>query len=154
MSSIPSDFHVPRSYLVDLIATCILRLEVTRCMRPFRPLQAVAVRTWSLLPTVVTMLNLVHLNNVLRQVVSAPGLLHTAILMTPAGHLISYAAQADSPRPKDEIHVVVGLSVEVWQEERDRGMGVVDSEVCVLYVILFPSETDVQRLCRWAELRF
>lgn len=72
------------------------------------------------------MLVLSALHNLLSQVLHPPGL-HTAILLTPAGHLVSVATE--QCRPKDEIHVVVGLSGEVWQETREQGYGMVDSEV-------------------------
>ena len=55
-----------------------------------------------------------------------PGL-HTAVLMTTEGQLVSVAC--DSCRPKDEIRIVVGLSGEVWQETKEQGVGMVDSEV-------------------------
>lgn len=72
------------------------------------------------------MLVLSALHNLLSQVLSLPTL-HTAILLTPAGQLVSVAS--DPSRPKDEIRVVVGLSGEVWQETKDQGVGMVDSEV-------------------------
>lgn len=80
------------------------------------------------------MLVLSTLHNLLAQIVS-PGKLHTAVLLTPAGELVSVASKP--PRPKDEVRVIVGLSGEVWRETKDQGMGMVESEVhiqsqCVL----------------------
>jgi hypothetical protein len=72
------------------------------------------------------MLVLSGIHSLLSQVLHVPEL-HTAILSTPAGHLVSVAT--DPYRPKDEIHIVVGLSGEVWQETRGNGYGMVDSEV-------------------------
>ena len=78
------------------------------------------------------MLVLSALQNLLAQVLDPPSL-HSAVLFTTAGQLISYAA--DSLRPKDEIRVVVGIAGEVWLEtqgegaEGEGGEGMVDSEV-------------------------
>ena len=73
------------------------------------------------------MLLLSSLHNLLHQVLSLPEL-HTAVLFTPEGQLVSYAS--DSSKPKDEIRVLVGVSGEVWQETKQHGIGMVDSEVC------------------------
>jgi hypothetical protein len=72
------------------------------------------------------MLVLSTLHKLLSQVLSLPDL-HTALLLTPEGQLISFSS--DPARPKDEILVVVGLSGEVWRETRQQGTGMVDSEV-------------------------
>jgi hypothetical protein len=72
------------------------------------------------------MLVLSTLHNLLSQIVS-PGKLHTAVLLTPAGELVSAASKPQ--RPKDEVRVIVGLGGEVWRETRDQGIGMVDSEV-------------------------
>jgi hypothetical protein len=72
------------------------------------------------------MLVLSKLHNLLSQILSLPHL-HTAVLLTPEGQLVSVAC--DPYRPKDEIRVVVGLCGEVWQETRAQGFGMVDSEV-------------------------
>jgi len=61
-----------------------------------------------------------------------PGL-HTAVLMTTEGQLVSVAC--DSCRPKDEIRIVVGLSGEVWQETKEQGVGMVDSELGRILVL-------------------
>jgi hypothetical protein len=76
------------------------------------------------------MLVLSSLHNLLLQVLSLPTL-HTAVLFTPEGQLVSYAS--DPSRPKDEIRVVVGISGEIWQETKQQGIGMVDSEVRSLY---------------------
>lgn len=73
------------------------------------------------------MLNLPNLRSLLLQVLSLPTL-HTAVLFTPEGHLVSYAS--DPSRSKDEVRVVIGLSGEIWQETREQGIGMVDCEVC------------------------
>lgn len=73
------------------------------------------------------MLNLSNLRSLLLQVLSLPKL-HTAVLFTPEGQLVSYAS--DPARSKDEIRVVVGLSGEIWQETKQQGIGMVESEVC------------------------
>ena len=67
----------------------------------------------------------------LSQALSPTGV-HIATLFNPEGQLVSYAS--DPPRSKDEVRVLVGLGSEVWQETRDEGVGLVDSEVwsCVV----------------------
>ena len=72
------------------------------------------------------MLMLSILHSLLSQVLSPPHL-HTAILFTTSGELVS--ATSEPLRPKDEIRIVVGLSGEVWQETKEQGYGMVDSEV-------------------------
>ncbi|KAF9270804.1 hypothetical protein L218DRAFT_849557 [Marasmius fiardii PR-910] len=80
------------------------------------------------------MLVLSTLHTLLSQIITPSTGLHTAILSTPAGHLVCYAS--DRGRPKDEVRVIVGLSGEVWQEtlcvdsgdEKSR-TGMVSSEV-------------------------
>lgn len=75
------------------------------------------------------MLNLSNLRILLSQV-TAPATLHTAVLFTPSGQLVSFAS--DPPRSKDEIRVIVGLGAEIWQETKEHGTGMVDSEVRAL----------------------
>ena len=72
------------------------------------------------------MLMLSILHSLLSQVLAPPHL-HTAVLFTTSGELVS--ATSDPLRPKDEIRIVVGLSGEVWQETKEQGYGMVDSEV-------------------------
>lgn len=79
------------------------------------------------------MLALSTLHNLLSQVLYLPSL-HTAILFSPAGHLVSVAT--DPSRPKDEIRIVVGLAGEVWQETKEQGSGMVDSEVICTRLVL------------------
>lgn len=87
------------------------------------------------------MLSLSALHDLLSQVLSLPDL-HTAILITCSGQLVSVAC--DPLRPKDEIRVVVGLSGEVWQETREQGYGMVDSEVLAwLYHVLL-QKSDIR----------
>ena len=59
--------------------------------------------------------------------VLAPPHLHTAVLFTTSGELVS--ATSEPIRPKDEIRIIVGLSGEVWQGTKEQGYGMVDSEV-------------------------
>lgn len=70
------------------------------------------------------MLSILH--SLLSQIL-APPYLHTAVLFTTSGELVS--AASEPIRPKDEIRVIVGLSGEVWQETKEQGYGMVDSEV-------------------------
>lgn len=67
------------------------------------------------------------LHNLLAQLLSLPEL-HTAVLLTPEGQLISVAS--DPSRRKDQARIVAGVSGEVWQETREQGYGMVESEVC------------------------
>lgn len=76
------------------------------------------------------MLNLSNLRKLLSQVLSPS--LHTAVLFTPEGQLVSYAASPYTS--KDEVRVLVGLSGELWQESREDGMGQLDSEVFHLFL--------------------
>lgn len=82
------------------------------------------------LPYSTRMLVLSSLHNLLSQVLSLPSL-HTAVLFTPEGQLVSYA----SARSKDEIRVVVGISGEIWQETKQQGIGMVDSELGRILVL-------------------
>jgi len=78
------------------------------------------------------MLNLSNLRTLLSQVIS-PATLHTAVLFTPSGQLVSFAS--NPLRSKDEIRVIVGLGGEIWQETKEHGIGMVDSEIGRLLVI-------------------
>jgi hypothetical protein len=79
-----------------------------------------------ILPTnMVLVLSTLH--KLLAQLLALPEL-HTAILLTPEGQLISVAS--DISRPKDKARIVAGVSGEVWQETREQGYGMVESEVC------------------------
>lgn len=70
------------------------------------------------------MLSMLH--NLLSQVLAPPDL-HTAVLLTTAGELVSFASQPS--RAKDQVRIIAGLCTEVWQETREYGCGMVDSEV-------------------------
>lgn len=72
------------------------------------------------------MLVLSALHSALSQILQFPDL-HTAILLTPAGQLVSVAT--GPYRCRDDVHVVVGLSGEVWQETQKEEWGMVDSAV-------------------------
>ncbi|KAK0455893.1 hypothetical protein EV421DRAFT_1749280 [Armillaria borealis] len=88
---------------------------------------------------VPSMLVLSNLTNLLSQIISLPAL-HTAVLFTPAGQLVTFVSEPI--RPKDEVRIIVGLSGEVWQETREQGYGMVDSELGRIVVV--PVE-DVER---------
>jgi hypothetical protein len=74
------------------------------------------------------MLVLSTLHKVLAQVLSLPDL-HTVMLLTTEGQLVSFAS--DPSRCRDDVLVAVGLSGEVWHETREQRYGMVDSEVSV-----------------------
>ncbi|KAJ7103125.1 hypothetical protein B0H15DRAFT_874520 [Mycena belliarum] len=72
------------------------------------------------------MLVLSRLQDSLSQILEPPEL-HTVVLLTPSGQLVSFASYPS--RSKDEIRVIAGLAGEVWQETLEQGFGIVDSEV-------------------------
>lgn len=72
------------------------------------------------------MLVLSALPKLLAQVLSAPAL-HTAVLCSTSGALIAYSAKPS--RPKDDVRVLIGLAIQVWNETKDDGEGMADSEV-------------------------
>lgn len=76
--------------------------------------------------TLPDMLMLSKLNHILSRVLDLPDL-HSAVLLTATGELVSYASYPG--RPKDEIRVVTGLATEIWQETMEQGYGMVESEV-------------------------
>ncbi|TBU50022.1 isoprenoid synthase domain-containing protein [Dichomitus squalens] len=78
------------------------------------------------------MLNLPNLRTLLSRVLDLPKL-HTVVLFTPEGELVSYVSIPD--RPKDRVRVIVGLSTEIWQETREQGVGRVDSQLGHLLVL-------------------
>jgi len=72
------------------------------------------------------------LHNLLFQLLALPEL-HTALLLTPEGQLISVAS--DPSRPKDKARIIAGVSGEVWQETREQGCGMVESELGRILVL-------------------
>lgn len=74
------------------------------------------------------------LHNLLTQMLSLPEL-HTAILLTIEGQLISVAS--DPSRPKDKARILAGVSGEIYQETRDQGFGMVESEVRAFFKRFF-----------------
>jgi len=77
------------------------------------------------------------LHSLLVQLLALPEL-HTAMLLTPEGQLISVAS--DPSRPKDKARIVAGVSGEVWQETREQGYGMVESELG--RILVMPVEID------------
>ena len=59
--------------------------------------------------TDASMLVLSSLNKLLSHVLTPPAL-HTAVLFTASGALVSFAVAGPNARPKDEIRVLVGLA--------------------------------------------
>ncbi|KAF5374968.1 hypothetical protein D9758_000504 [Tetrapyrgos nigripes] len=87
------------------------------------------------------MLALSTLHTLLSQVLSLPDL-HTAILHTPGGHLVSYAS--DPSRSKDDIHLVVGVSWRIWQDT--QGQGYLTNEGELGRVIVLPIDEPEEEL--------
>ena len=92
--------------------------------------------------TTTSMLALSSLNKLLSHILSPPAL-HTAVLFTASGAVVSYATTGGAgnssdplspsrPRPKDDIRVLVGLASQVWAETKEDGEGLVDSEVILM----------------------
>ncbi|KIM70107.1 hypothetical protein SCLCIDRAFT_101453 [Scleroderma citrinum Foug A] len=83
------------------------------------------------------MLVLRNLHNYLTQILSPPSI-HTALLLTPEGALVSYATGKENEiRSKDEIRIVAGLSAEVWAETRgtEGEEGTVEGELGRILVL-------------------
>ncbi|KAF8131635.1 hypothetical protein EV363DRAFT_1165113 [Boletus edulis] len=85
------------------------------------------------------MLVLPALHTYLSQLLSPPSI-HTALLLTPEGALVSYASQTSAERParqksKDDIRIIAGLGAEVWAETRDEEEGMVESELGRILVL-------------------
>ena len=93
----------------------------------------------------ILMLVLSTLHNLLSQVLSLP-CLHTAVLLTPTGQLVSVAS--DPQRPKDDIRIVVGLAMEVWQETKEQDFGMIESEVTMLSCFTGLSGLMANEICR------
>ena len=78
------------------------------------------------------MLVLSSLTALLNQLVTPP-VLHTAILLTPQGHLVAYSSRAQPPLSEDSVRVIVGLTGEVWREGikdgNEEDIGMAESEV-------------------------
>jgi len=89
------------------------------------------------------MLVLSSLNKLLGQVLSPPGI-HTVVLFTTNGELLSFAS-ANPDYSKDDVLVLVGLGTEIWSETREDGEGMVDSEE-LGRVVVHPIASDVSQL--------
>ncbi|KAG2122596.1 hypothetical protein DEU56DRAFT_718968, partial [Suillus clintonianus] len=85
------------------------------------------------------MLNLPTLHTYLTQLLSPTDTIHTALLLTPEGAIVSFAL-LHLARSKDEIWILAGLSAEVWAETRceegdAKGMGMAESELGRIVVV-------------------
>lgn len=80
------------------------------------------------------MLKLSTLHTYLNQVLDLPDL-HTAILLTPTGQLISYAS--DPSRSKEDVRSVVGLSGDSFLEVEEQGFATFEIKVRHIYLGLF-----------------
>ncbi|KAG6842403.1 hypothetical protein C0991_007533 [Blastosporella zonata] len=93
----------------------------------------------------IAMLVLSTLHNLLSQALTPE--LHTAVLLTTAGQLVAVAA--DGHRAKDEIWVVVGLAMEIWQETQEQEFSMVDCELGRIVVVPVddqpPSQTQADK---------
>jgi len=89
------------------------------------------------------MLVLSSLNKLLGQVLSPPNI-HTAVLFTSNGDLVSFASSKPDSS-KDDVLVLVGLGSEIWSETREDGEGMVDSEE-LGRVVVCPVTSDASQL--------
>ncbi|TDL26434.1 hypothetical protein BD410DRAFT_783500 [Rickenella mellea] len=80
----------------------------------------------------VDMLVLASLNKLLSQILSPPDI-HSVVLLTPAGSLVSFVTS--HARSKDDIRMLAGLSGEIWAETRGEGVGMVESELGRVVVV-------------------
>ena len=97
----------------------------------------------------LVMLMLTRLQALLTQVLAPPHL-HTAVLFTPAGELVSFAVEPS--RSKDEIRVLVGITGEVWQETWEQGYGMVESDVSMCFLELLESMFELLGVA-WSDHR-
>lgn len=72
------------------------------------------------------MLNLSTLHTLLDQLTDGRSV-HTALLLTPTGHLLAHASTP--ARSKDRVRVFVALASEVWQQTKSRDACMAESEV-------------------------
>jgi len=86
------------------------------------------------------MLVLSSFGKLLAQVLSPPDI-HTAVLFTTTGELISFVSSAPESS-KDDVRVLVGLASEVWSETREDGEGMVDSEIGRVVVLPIASAPE------------
>ncbi|KAH0591195.1 hypothetical protein H2248_001287 [Termitomyces sp. 'cryptogamus'] len=84
------------------------------------------------------MIVLSTLHNVLSQAVTAQ--LHTAALLTRSGQLIAFATEGGR-RPKDEVRMVVGVAMEMWQETQEE-CSMVESELGRIAVVRVGGESE------------
>ncbi|KAF8508023.1 hypothetical protein BU17DRAFT_70937 [Hysterangium stoloniferum] len=73
-----------------------------------------------------TMLNLKELSKVLSSLLHLPRL-HTAVLCTPSGDLISHAGVKDATY-RDRLRVLVAVATELWREINDEDIGMAEGE--------------------------
>ncbi|KAE9409233.1 hypothetical protein BT96DRAFT_872628 [Gymnopus androsaceus JB14] len=86
------------------------------------------------------MLKLSSLHTFLSRVLDPPDL-HTAILLTPAGELISYAS--DPSRSKEDVRIAVGISGDHFTQVEEHGFAELDStKVGQIYVLPVEDEKD------------
>ncbi|KAF8508028.1 hypothetical protein BU17DRAFT_100057 [Hysterangium stoloniferum] len=79
------------------------------------------------------MLNLKELSKVLSSVI-APPRLHTAVLCTPSGDLISHAGVKDATY-RDRLRVLVAVATELWREINDEDIGMAEGELGKIIIL-------------------
>src|ERR1700761_4622799 len=75
------------------------------------------------------MLVLSTFRRLLSQVLTDKEDIHTAVLATPTGNLVSYASQRDVSSTKAEIRTIIGLACEIWGEEEKEDTVMAETDV-------------------------
>ena len=75
------------------------------------------------------MLVLATFRRLLSQVLTSPDDIHTAVLATPTGNLVSYSSLTEVDKTKSEIRTVIGLACEIWGEEGKEDSVMAETEV-------------------------
>lgn len=75
------------------------------------------------------MLVLATFRRLLSQVLTSPDDIHTAVLTTPTGNLVSYSSLREVDKTKSEIRTVIGLACEIWGEDGKEDSVMAETEV-------------------------
>lgn len=75
------------------------------------------------------MLVLSTFRRLLSQVLTDDNDIHTAVLATPTGNLVSYASKREVDETKTEIRTLVGLACEIWADEEKEESVMAETEV-------------------------
>lgn len=76
------------------------------------------------------MLVLSTFRRLLSQVLTGSDDLHTAVLATLTGNLVSYASEKEIQPTKSEIRTIIGLACEIWGEDEKEDSVMAETDVC------------------------